>query len=170
MSNSAWLNKEKTKKQERDHRRDLEHRYKKLLHGNISNAINSVTKKIEKTLYKIDVRPNFSSIEVFITHQNRKIESLLNLHFKLRACHNGVFLMYGVRIKAQSNSSSTDSTVLYSKPELISDNTQEDTVLEWIEKTANLSIQSLELTEYEAEIEMKKSTDAATNQHRRIRF
>lgn len=79
--------------------------------------------------------------------------------------------MYGARIKAQPNSSSTDSIVLYSKPEWISGITQEDTVLEWIEKTANLSIQSLELTEYEAEIEMKKSTDfAATNQQRRIRF
>src|SRR5574342_123941 len=134
MLNSAWFNKEKTKKQERDHRRELEDWYNKLLHGNISDAINSATQKIEKTLYKIEVKHNFSSIEVFITHQNRKIESLLNLHFKLRACHNGVFLMYGVRIKAQSNSSSTDSMVLYSKPELISDHTQEDTVLEWIKK------------------------------------
>ncbi|MCI0691923.1 hypothetical protein L0337_07945 [candidate division KSB1 bacterium] len=51
MSNSAWFNREKTKKQERDHRRDFEHCYKKLLHGNISTAINSATKKIEETLY-----------------------------------------------------------------------------------------------------------------------
>lgn len=79
--------------------------------------------------------------------------------------------MYGARIKAQSNSLATNSGVLYSKPEWINDMTKEDTVLEWIEKTANLDRQALELTEHEAEIEMKKSTDcSATNQQIRIRF
>jgi hypothetical protein len=165
MSDSTWFNREKVRKKDRDRRRDSEHCYKKLLHGNISTAIYLVQKKIEETLYKVDVRANFSSIEVFVSHQHRKIEDLLNLHFRLRACHNGIFLMYGARLKAQSNSPSTDSIVLYSKPKWISDHAQEDTVMEWIEKTATLSIESLELTEYEAEVEMNKSTDfAATNQ------
>ena len=170
MSNSAWFDREKARKKERDERRDSAHCYKKLLRGNISNAINSAQKKFEEeTLYKVEIRPDFSSIEVLVSHQAGKIENSLNLHFKLRACHKGIFLMYGARIKAQPNSPSTDSIVVYSKPEWISA-TDHGTVMKWIEKTANLSIQSLELSEYEAEIEMTKNTNSATNQQRRTWF
>jgi hypothetical protein len=90
---------------------------------------------------------------------------LIDLHFKLRACHTGIFLLYGARLKVERDSFSLNPKVIYSKPKLISKKVKKSTLLKWMSKTANISMSSLRLTEYAAETEMKNSADCLVAKH-----
>ncbi len=156
---SVWLTKAKQKKKERDKRRDLEYCYRKLLREKVCEALCSAKKKIEKkTLYRLEIRPNLSSVEVFVSHQERKAVSANHLHFKLTACRDGIFLMYGHTPTNTQVGLPPVNPTTYSKPELISTKANLDIITEWIDKAEKMGDQSMQLSESQAETEMKKGT------------
>ncbi|MGH7491168.1 MAG: hypothetical protein ACREOO_02110 [bacterium] len=167
MIRSAWYKEQKQEKRRRDERRDYEHCYSKSLREDISPVIALVKERFEKeTLYKIEIRPSFSSITVFIKHAGWKSKKLFDLHFKLKACPHGIFLMYGAHFKVQSNSFPPTPRTLYGEPKRIDKRILDSTIAAWIKDATNINIRSLQLTEQEAENEIKHLAEGAAVKHR----
>jgi hypothetical protein len=167
MLKSAWYKEQKKERRNRDECRDLGYCYTRLLRESIASTIEVVKKRLEKkTLFKIEMKSSFSSIDVFVKRLDRISEKLFDLHFKLKASPHGIFLMYGAVFKLQPDSPLAAPRVLYSTPERIDNKIRYSTIEEWIRVTTNINIQSLQLTENEVENEMKNRANGSSAKHR----
>ena len=161
-----WLTRSRLEKGEWNERQDRERCYRELLHDKISTKIEFAQKSIEEeTRYKLEMRSSLSSLEVLVSHPDWQSEKFADLHFKLTACPNGIFLMYGARLKTRLDSLPPNPKVFYSQPEPINEKIKISTIIEWVGKAANTSIQSLRLTEYAAECRMKNCAGHAETPH-----
>jgi len=154
-----WLIESRQEKRVRDARQDRERCYREFLRDKITVKIAWTLKALaKKTRYKLEMRHSVASLEIFVSHLERKSGKPRDSHFKLTPCHNGIFLMYGGLVKDPSHALSAQPVVLYSRPEPISHNISRRKIIKWIGKAANIKTSSLQLTEYAAELEMKNDT------------
>ena len=165
-SMANWLKKSRQEKRDWDKRQDCERCYRELLRDKIARKIEGALKAIEeKTRYKLALRSSLSSLEVLVSHPDWNRAELLDLHFKLTARSNGIFLMYGAYF-ARCDSSAPVLQALYSPPQPINKRIKIATIIKWVGRAAKTSRQSLSLTEHDAEDEMKCSDGTTAKTYR----
>jgi hypothetical protein len=148
MYDPDWFNKAVSDKVEANKRAAHQRHFERMLRYDISKQLEIAVERVKnRTRYKVEVKPNFSSIDVHLSHPDWKSAELFDMSFKLEARHDGIFLVYEAHIKAQFTH--PNPTILSSKDMRVDQEPiNEDKIIEWFGTIAELSIQSLSKTKY----------------------